>query len=91
MATYATYSGLVTQKNAVPTLKLFGLGPLLLDRYQEVMRELIEIKRLLAQKMAVGRVLVAVVYSLAFLVAAGWVAAGTLEGSIGVGSLPRPR
>ncbi|MCH6580595.1 MAG: hypothetical protein IH802_09565, partial [Nitrospinae bacterium] len=29
------YSSLVTRKTAIPTLKLFGLAPLFLDRYQK--------------------------------------------------------
>lgn len=83
----AYYASLVTEKTAIPTLKLFGLGPLLLDRYQEVMRELIDVHRSLYWKMALGRTAVAIVYALAFLGAAGWVTASTLAGSLGVGSL----
>jgi len=81
------FSSLVTQKSAIPTLKLFDLGPLLVDRYQEVMRELIQINRSMYRKMALGRTAATLAYSLAFLLAAGWVTASTLEGSIAVGSL----
>jgi ATP-binding cassette subfamily B protein len=81
------YSGLVTQKNAIPTVKIFGLGPLLLDRYEHVMQELIGINRSLYGKTAVGRSVVTLVYSLAFLFAAGWVATQALEGTIKLGAL----
>lgn len=81
------YSSLVTQKTAIPTLKLFGLAPLFIDRYQKVMRELMEIHRSLYKKMAVGRAVVTIVYASAFLVAAGWVTSSTLNGSLAVGAL----
>jgi ATP-binding cassette subfamily B protein len=81
------YAGLVTQKNAIPTIKIFGLGPLLLDRYQKAMEELIDIDRSLYLKTAVGKSVVTIVYSAAFLVAVGWVAGRALEGAIGIGAL----
>ncbi|MBW2400274.1 MAG: ABC transporter ATP-binding protein, partial [Deltaproteobacteria bacterium] len=81
------YSSLAIEKNTIPTLKLFGLGPLILDRYQGVMRELIDVQRSLYRKLALGRTAMAIIYALAFGVAAGWVTASTLGGSIAVGSL----
>jgi ATP-binding cassette subfamily B protein len=81
------YSSLMTTKAAVPTTKVFGLAPLLAERFTETMRELVEVNRSLLRRMAMGRGLLAMGYSLAFLLAAGTVTARTLDGSLALGSL----
>ncbi|MGH0029787.1 MAG: ABC transporter ATP-binding protein [Myxococcota bacterium] len=81
------YSNLMTQKGAVPITKVFGLAPLLSERFSETMRELVDVNRYLLRRMALGRALLAVGFSLAFLLAAGTVTAQTLSGTLELGAL----
>ena len=81
------FSSLVTRKNAIPTLKIFKLGSLLIRRYEKGMRELMAVDRMLYRRVAWGRGLVAIGYSLVFLLAAGWVTHRAVQGAIELGSL----
>lgn len=81
------FSGLITRRNAIPTLKVFQLHGLLVGRYEEVMRELMAVDRMFYQRMAVGRGLAAIGYSAVFLLAASWVTYQTVQGAIALGAL----
>jgi ATP-binding cassette subfamily B protein len=81
------FSSLLTNRDAVPTTKVFGLASLLTDRFASTMRELLDVDRDLYRRLAVGRALVSVGYAVVFVVAVGIVAARTLEGAIAIGAL----
>lgn len=83
----AYHSGLLTQRGSVPTTRILGLAPLLIQRFDRVMRNLVEVDRALYRRAAVGRSLVSIGYAVVFLVAAGTVTARTLAGAMALGSL----
>ncbi len=81
------YSGLLTRLNAIPTVRLYNLGPLMLGRFVEMMKHLIALQRGLYTKHAIGRAVVAVAFALAFFLAAAWVTSQTLTGVLTLGML----
>ena len=81
------HSSLLTNRAAVPFTKVFGLAPLLTERFATTMRELIDVDRDVYRKLAFGRGLMTVGYAIVFVVAAATVTAGALAGTLAIGAL----
>jgi ATP-binding cassette subfamily B protein len=81
------YARELAGKAALPTIKIYGLGPVLAQRFEELSHELIDIDRKLYRRRAIGQTAGTVAFALAFLVAAGWAANEALTGALAIGSL----
>ena len=76
------YSTTLVSRLSVPTVKLLGLAPLLLDRFEATLRELMGINRGIYRKQAVGGIAAAMVFTLGFLLVVGLVGYRAFHGSI---------
>jgi ATP-binding cassette subfamily B protein len=76
------YMGQLITREAIPTIKLFGLGPLLLRRLEENFRQIMDIDRLIQQKQAIGGMIAALVFTVGFLMVISLVGYRSLAGVI---------
>jgi ATP-binding cassette subfamily B protein len=76
------FMGRLITREAVPVVKLLRLAPLLLHRFEESLKELMEIDRKIYKKQAIGGIAAAVLFTLGFLLVLGLVGYRSLQGRI---------
>jgi ATP-binding cassette subfamily B protein len=81
------YGSELAGTGALPTIKLFGLGSVIGERYRSLNRGLIRLDRKLHRRSAIGQAAGSVGFALLFVVAAGWAAASALTGALSLGYL----
>jgi ATP-binding cassette subfamily B protein len=81
------YSVELTRKEAIPVVKIFELAPILLERFEALGRDLIDLDQRLYRRSAIGQAVGTAAFALAFLAAAAWAVQETLGGALALGSL----
>jgi len=81
------YSVELTRKEAIPVVKIFELAPILLERFEALGRDLIDLDQRLYRRSAIGQAVGTAAFALAFLAAAAWAVQETLVGALALGSL----
>jgi len=76
------YMGQLITREAIPTVKSFQLGPLLLHRFEETFREIMDVDRGIHRKQALGGIFAALVFTLGFLLVLGLVGYRAIAGTI---------
>ncbi len=74
------YTRLLLDRINVSNTKLFNLAPLLLKRFQETFREVIDADKQVYSKQATGSFVATAVFTMAFILLIGWIGYETLSG-----------
>jgi ATP-binding cassette subfamily B protein len=76
------YTSKLVNRLSIPAVKLLGLAPFLLERYERTMHDLMEVNRSIYRKQALGGIAAAMLFALGFLLVVGLVGYRSLHGSI---------
>jgi ATP-binding cassette subfamily B protein len=76
------YTSKLVNRLTIPAVKLFRLAPLLIQRFERTLRELMEVNRGIYKKQALGETAAALLFTFGFLLVVGLVGYRALYGSI---------